>query len=72
MTLVPLLSELQTHAFLTRNWGDGFGSYRNHHRVGKIYHFLEKHYNMKMWFDEIKLNGDIRRKSLKESRILVV
>jgi hypothetical protein len=51
---------IATHAFLTHAWGSQSDSYENHRRVAKIYRILEKNYNMKMWFDEVYLNDNIR------------
>jgi hypothetical protein len=59
MGLVPLLTAVQTHAFLTHNWGSQADNFENHRRVAKIYRILEKNYNMKMWFDEVYLNDNI-------------
>jgi competence CoiA-like predicted nuclease len=75
MTLIPLGNLLATHAFLTHNWGSQSDNFENHRRVAKIYRILEKNYNMKMWFDEIKLNGDIRREitqGIKNTRCMIV
>jgi hypothetical protein len=57
--LVPLLNPLATHAFLTHAWGDLSDNYENHRYVGKIYTELTKRYNMKLWFDQEYIQGNI-------------
>jgi hypothetical protein len=59
MMRVPLASELASHAFLTHAWGSPTDNFENHRRVGKIYSELKKRYNMKMWFDQDYIQGNI-------------
>jgi hypothetical protein len=50
---------IATHAFLTHAWGSQSDNYENHRRVGKIYGELKTRYNMKMWFDQDYIQGNI-------------
>jgi hypothetical protein len=59
MMIVPLVSQLASHAFLTHAWGSQSDNYENHRRVGKIYTELRKKYNMELWFDQDYIQGNI-------------
>jgi hypothetical protein len=56
--ITPLkLPDGKYHVFLTHDWGDK-GS--NHRRVSKLNRILKEKYGLTTWFDEDRMDGDVR------------
>jgi hypothetical protein len=61
--VTPLkLPEGKYHVFLTHDWGE---EAKNHRRVSKINDILKSKYGLITWFDEDRMEGNIRNKMAK-------
>jgi hypothetical protein len=56
--ITPLkLPEGKYHVFLTHDWGEAG---KNHHRVSRINEILKSKYGLTTWFDQDRMDGDVR------------
>jgi hypothetical protein len=71
--VTPLkLPEGKYHVFLTHDWGE---KGVNHRRVSKVNKILKEKYGLTTWFDEDRMDGDVRTtmtKGIENSMCMVI